>query len=391
MYIYTQHYKGVLVMSWLFPNYSRKNFEIIKGNGCKVYDQNNQEYLDLTSGIGVTNLGHNHPELKKALLQQIDNIWHMPNLYHSEIQEQVACKLANQKDYVAFFCNSGTEANEAAIKLAKKATGRNKIISFWQSFHGRTFGSMSVTGQANIQAGFGSMLQDVAYFPFNEIDELKEALDEQVAAVIVELIQGESGIHVAYQGWIKELDHLCQQNGTLLIVDEVQTGIGRCGSLFAYEQYGITPDIITSAKALANGLPVGAMLANKKYANAFSPGSHGSTFGGNKLALSVANQVLDYVQSAEIVENVNMRSQQFFDGLAHIQSNKMIDIRGKGLMIGIELTDEYVLQHVMLQLEKEGVLTLKAGKNVLRLLPPLTISQEEVDFALDKIAKVLVG
>lgn len=223
----------------------------------------------------------------------------------------------------------------------------------------------------------------------NEIDELKVALDEKVAAVIVELIQGESGIHVAYQGWIKELAHLCQQNGTLLIVDEVQTGIGRCGSLFVYEQYGITPDIITSAKALANGLPAGAMLANKKYANAFSPGSHGSTFGGNKLALSVANQVLDYVQSAAIVENVKMRSQQFFDGLAHIQSNKLIDIRGKGLMIGIELTDEYVLQHVMLQLEKEGVLTLKAGKNVLRLLPPLTISQEEVDFALDKIAKVL--
>lgn len=174
-------------------------------------------------------------------------------------------------------------------------------------------------------------------------------------------------------------------------MDEVQAGIGRCGSLFAYEQYGITPDIITSTKALANGLPVGAMLANKKYANTFFPGSHGSTFGGNKLALSVANQVLDYVQSVEIVENVKMRSQQFFDGLAHIQSNRMIDIRGKGLMIGIELTDEYVLQHVMLQLEKEGVLTLKAGKNVLRLLPPLTISQEEVNFALDKIAKVLVG
>lgn len=378
-------------MTFLFPNYQRKPIELVSGKGCMVTDQSGKQYLDLTSGIGVSSLGHQHPVLTTALKQQVDKIWHTSNLYTNSLQEAVAEKLANHKDYVAFFCNSGTEANEAALKLAKKATGRNKILSFQQSFHGRTYGAMSLTGQSSIQQGFGEMLGEVAYFPFNDIEEIAENLNQEVAAVIVELIQGESGIHVAYKGWIKELYKLCKKQGILFIVDEVQTGIGRTGSLFAYEQYDIEPDIITSAKALANGLPLGAMLGKQSLAQAFSPGSHGSTFGGNPLALSVACQVLDLVQTPEIQENIQQRSSQFFNGLQQIASKKIIDIRGKGLMIGIELTDSLVLTQVMNQLENHGVLTLKAGTNVLRLLPPLTISQAEVAKALEIIEEVLAG
>ena len=378
-------------MTFLFPNYQRKPIELVSGKGCMVTDQSGKQYLDLTSGIGVSSLGHQHPVLTTALKQQVDKIWHTSNLYTNSLQEAVAEKLANHKDYVAFFCNSGTEANEAALKLAKKATGRNKILSFQQSFHGRTYGAMSLTGQSSIQQGFGEMLGEVAYFPFNDIEEIAENLNQEVAAVIVELIQGESGIHVAYKGWIKELYKLCKKQGILFIVDEVQTGIGRTGSLFAYEQYDIEPDIITSAKALANGLPLGAMLGKQSLAQAFSPGSHGSTFGGNPLALSVACQVLDLVQTPEIQENIQQRSSQFFNGLQQISSKKIIDIRGKGLMIGIELTDSLVLTQVMNQLENHGVLTLKAGTNVLRLLPPLTISQAEVAKALEIIEEVLAG
>ncbi|EOT44406.1 acetylornithine transaminase [Enterococcus columbae] len=378
-------------MTFLFPNYQRKPIELVSGKGCMVTDQSGKQYLDLTSGIGVSSLGHQHPLLTKALKQQVDKIWHTSNLYTNSLQEAVAEKLANHKDYVAFFCNSGTEANEAALKLAKKATGRNKILSFHQSFHGRTYGAMSLTGQSSIQQGFGEMLGEVAYFPFNDIEEIADNLNQEVAAVIVELIQGESGIHVAYKGWIKELYKLCKKQGILFIVDEVQTGIGRTGSLFAYEQYDIEPDIITSAKALANGLPLGAMLGKQSLAQTFSPGSHGSTFGGNPLALSVACQVLDLVQTPEIQENIQQRSLQFFNGLQQISSKKIIDIRGKGLMIGIELTDSLVLTQVMNQLEKHGVLTLRAGKNVLRLLPPLTISQAEVAKALEIIEEVLAG
>lgn len=391
LYIYTHNNEGVLVMTFLFQNYQRKPIELVNGEGCNVTDQLGKQYLDLTSGIGVSSLGHHHPVLTKALKDQVDKIWHTSNLYTNSLQESVAEKLADNKDYVAFFCNSGTEANEAALKLAKKATGRNKVFSFQQSFHGRTYGAMSLTGQSSIQQGFGPMLDDVLYFSFNDIEEIAESLNHEVAAVIVELIQGESGIHVAYKGWIKELFKLCQKQGILFIVDEVQTGIGRTGTLFAYEQYDIEPDIITSAKALANGLPLGAMLGKTYLAASFGPGSHGSTFGGNPLALSVADKVLDLVKQPELMENVCQRGTQFFNGLKQISSKKIIDIRGKGLMIGIELSDPLVLASVMNTLEKQGLLTLKAGKNVLRLLPPLTISQEEVALALAILEKVLAG
>lgn len=377
----------MVVGNYLFSNYARKPFEIMEGDGCYVTDNQGKTYLDFTSGIGVMNLGYNQPKLNQVLAEQAQKIWHTPNLYDNHLQEIVAEKLIQDKDYLAFFCNSGAEANEAAIKLARKATGKSQIITFTNSFHGRTYGAMSATGQPSIHAGFEPLVPGFVYVPYNDFAALEAEVTDQTAAVMLELIQGEGGVTVADSEWIQQIATLCQEKNILLVIDEVQTGIGRTGSLFAFEQFQVTPDIFTLAKGLGNGFPVGAMLGKTELGEHFGPGSHGTTFGGNKLGMAVASEILEQL-SSELLVASQQRSQQLFSGLAEIKSDKIREIRGKGLMIGIELDPEVSVNDILEALEIEGLLALRAGTNTLRLLPPLTISEAEITLGVEKLKKV---
>lgn len=377
----------MIVGNYLFSNYARKPFEIMEGDGCYVTDNQGKTYLDFTSGIGVMNLGYNQPKLNQVLAEQAQKIWHTPNLYDNHLQEIVAEKLIQDKDYLAFFCNSGAEANEAAIKLARKATGKSQIITFTNSFHGRTYGAMSATGQPSIHAGFEPLVPGFVYVPYNDFAALEAEVTDQTAAIMLELIQGEGGVTVADSEWIQQIATLCQEKNILLVIDEVQTGIGRTGSLFAFEQFQVTPDIFTLAKGLGNGFPVGAMLGKTELGEHFGPGSHGTTFGGNKLGMAVASEILEQL-SSELLVASQQRSQQLFSGLAEIKSDKIREIRGKGLMIGIELDPEVSVNDILEALEIEGLLALRAGTNTLRLLPPLTISEAEITLGVEKLKKV---
>ncbi|MGM0173818.1 acetylornithine transaminase [Enterococcus sp. DIV0800] len=368
-------------MSYLFPNYVRDMIDLVDGSGSYVYDQNGTAYLDFMSGIAVSNLGHKNPKVMQALHEQSQKIWHSSNLYTNHLQESVAEKLTMGKDYLAFFCNSGTEANEAAIKLARKATGRPKIISFLQSFHGRTYGALSATGQPQLQQGFFPIVEGFDYVPYNQLEALKELLDENVAAVMLEVIQGEGGVIPAEKAWLQAVAKLCKANGSLLIIDEIQTGMGRTGNFYAFEAYQIEPDIITLAKALANGIPVGAMLGKKELAEAFGPGSHGTTFGGNNLAMKVAETVVSQINQPEFLVDVKAKGAFLKAELAKLtgESEKVVEVRGEGLMLGVQLDSAETLQAVIQTLKQEKLLAIKAGGNVLRLLPPLTISQSELE------------
>ena len=378
-------------MSHLFPNYARDEIDLVDGSGSYVFDQNGEKYLDFMSGIAVSNLGHKNPKVMAAITQQAEKIWHSSNLYTSSLQEKVAEKLTMGKDYLAFFCNSGTEANEAAIKLARKATGRSKILSFEQSFHGRTYGALSATGQPALQAGFFPIVEGFEYLPYNQLEPLKQQLNEQVAAVMLEVIQGEGGIIPAEKEWLQAVAQLCKENGSLLIIDEIQTGMGRTGTFFAFEDYQIEPDIITIAKALANGIPVGAMLGKAALADAFGPGTHGTTFGGNNLAMNVADCVVSEINQPEFLASVAEKGSYLMRELSKLldTSEKVLDVRGKGLMVGIELDSPETLQQTVQELKKQHLLAIKAGKNVLRLLPPLTISQQELKDGIEIIQSVL--
>lgn len=378
-------------MSHLFPNYARDSIELVDGLGSYVYDQTGTKYLDFMSGIAVNNLGHKHPKVIQALSEQTNKIWHSSNLYTNTLQEDVAEKLIMGKDYRAFFCNSGAEANEAAIKLARKATGRSKILSFHQSFHGRTYGALSATGQPALQAGFFPIVEGFEYLPYNQLDPLKRKLDENVAAVMLEVIQGEGGIILADPKWLQAVAKLCKENGSLLLIDEIQTGMGRTGTFFAFETYQVDPDIITIAKALANGIPVGAMLGRAELAEAFGPGSHGTTFGGNHLAMRVANTVIDVINQVDFLTEISQKGQFLITELRRLEasSEKVIEIRGKGLMVGIELVSPEILQQTLQELKEKKLLAIKAGKNVLRLLPPLTISKKELTEGITIISQIL--
>lgn len=364
-------------MTYLFENYKRAPIEFVKAEGSYLIDNEGKAYLDFSSGIGVTNLGF-HPQVQQALIQQAGRIWHSPNLYLSSLQEQVAQELAGSYDYLAFFCNSGAEANEAAIKLARKATGKQGIITFQQSFHGRTFGAMAATGQDKIKEGFGDGVPHFSYAVYNDLASVEDLVNQDTAAVMLELVQGESGVRPAEAAFVKDLADFCQQEGILLIVDEVQTGMGRTGQLYSFEHYGIIPDIVTLAKGLANGLPAGALLGKSSLAPAFGPGSHGSTFGGNKLAMAAALETLHIMKEAGFLEEVRSNSAILMEQLqlAFQDHPKISAVRGLGMMIGIETSDS--LSKIVEAARQKGLIILTAGENVIRLLPPLTISREEI-------------
>lgn len=364
-------------MTYLFENYKRAPIEFVKAEGSYLIDSEGKAYLDFSSGIGVTNLGF-HPQVQQALIQQAGRIWHSPNLYLSSLQEQVAQELACSYDYLAFFCNSGAEANEAAIKLARKATGKQGIITFQQSFHGRTFGAMAATGQDKIKEGFGDGVPHFSYAVYNDLASVEDLVNQDTAAVMLELVQGESGVRPAEAAFVKDLADFCQQEGLLLIVDEVQTGMGRTGQLYSFEHYGIVPDIVTLAKGLANGLPAGALLGKSSLAPAFGPGSHGSTFGGNKLAMAAALETLHIMKETGFMEEVRSKSAILLEQLqlAFQDHPNISAVRGLGMMIGIETSAS--LSRLVEAARQKGLIILTAGENVIRLLPPLTISREEI-------------
>ncbi len=364
-------------MTYLFENYKRAPIEFVKAEGSYLIDSEGKAYLDFSSGIGVTNLGF-QPQVQQALIQQAGRIWHSPNLYLSSLQEQVAQELSGSYDYLAFFCNSGAEANEAAIKLARKATGKQGIITFQQSFHGRTFGAMAATGQDKIKEGFGDGVPHFSYAVYNDLASVEKLVNQDTAAVMLELVQGESGVRPAEAAFVKDLADVCQQEGILLIVDEVQTGMGRTGQLYSFEHYGIIPDIVTLAKGLANGLPAGALLGKSSLAPAFGPGSHGSTFGGNKLAMAAALETLHIMKETGFLEEVRSKSTILLEQLqlAFQDHPKISAVRGLGMMIGIETSAS--LSKIVEAARQKGLIILTAGENVIRLLPPLTISREEI-------------
>ncbi|MBC2207251.1 acetylornithine transaminase [Listeria booriae] len=372
-------------MSNLFPTYAKFPIEIVEGKGTVVKDANGKEYLDFTSGIAVCNLGHCNEAVLAAVQQQLTQIWHTSNLFESSIQEQVADKLTVGSKRAVFFCNSGAEANEAALKLAKKHTGCDEIITFQQSFHGRTIATMTATGQGKIHDGFGTLLPGFTYLPYNDLEALEQTISEQTAAVMLEIIQGEGGVIPATTEFLQGTSALCAKYGALLIIDEVQTGMGRTGKRFAFEHAGIEPDIFTLAKGLGNGLPVGAMIGKAELAESFGPGVHGSTFGGNKIAMAAADVVIDHIFKEAFLAEVAEKG-AYFQALLAEQLPGVV-IRGKGLMFGIELEIEAV--EVVKSLQEAGVLTLTAGPNVLRILPPLTVTKTELEQVAEKLVVVL--
>ena len=365
-------------MTKLFSNYKRAAIDFASAQGNYLTDTDGKTYLDFSSGIGVTNLGY-HPHVNQALTEQVGKILHQPNLYHNQLQEDVADLLIGDKDYLAFFCNSGAEANEAAIKIARKASGKQEIITFQNSFHGRTFGSMSATGQDKIKQGFGEGVPHFSYAIFNDIDSVKALASDETAAIMLELVQGESGVQPADKDFVKALADFCKETGIYLIVDEVQTGLGRTGKLYAYEHYDIEPDIFTLAKGLANGVPVGAMLAKSSLGEAFSYGSHGSTFGGNKLAMAAAKATLEVMLIPGFLDTALENGNQLQAKLQAALSDKetVTTVRGLGYMIGIETTGN--LGELVQSARDKGLIVLAAGTNVIRLLPPITLSDAEIE------------
>src|SRR5690625_1835103 len=373
-------------MTALFATYNRFELTVAEASGTVVKDTDGKEYLDFGSGIGVCNLGHRHPDVQQAIEEQLNKYWHVSNLYHVPLQEEVAELLtANSAGDYVFFCNSGAEANEAAIKLARKASGKTKIITFQQSFHGRTFATMAATGQDKVQQGFGPMLEAFDYVPFNDIEAVKKKIDGETAAVMLEVIQGEGGVVVGDSAFIKGVEKLCERHDILLIVDEIQTGIGRTGKPFAYEHYDISPDIITVAKGLGNGLPVGAVLAKEAFYDVFDAGSHGTTFGGNPIAMAAARAVLQTIFQPEFLQEVERKGNYFQSELKEKLADQAIvtAVRGNGLMVGIVCNSD--VSGIVPLLIKQGILVLGGGPYVIRLLPPLTVTDQEMDQAIQLI------
>ncbi|WP_124728425.1 aspartate aminotransferase family protein [Staphylospora marina] len=379
----------------LFPTYIRYDVEFEKGEGVWLTDRSGRRWLDFASGIGVTGLGHNHPRVRAALIRQAGQLWHLSNLFPHRLQERVAEALCRVSGMGAvFFCNSGAEANEAAIKLARrwareaKVIAEPQILTFEGSFHGRTLATLTATGQEKVKRGFDPLPGGFRILPPENMDAVREATGAATAAVLLELVRGEGGVKPVDPGFVRELADWCREKRLLLMVDEVQTGIGRTGAWFAFQRYGITPDVITTAKGLGNGFPVGAMLAREELKPHLGPGSHGTTFGGNLLAMAAAGAVLEELEVSGLIGEVEAKSRLLRDGLRQVLSPyaEVIDVRGLGLMIGVELT--VPVQPFIRELLHAGLVTLPAGETVLRLLPPLVVGETEIRQAVRIIGQV---
>ena len=375
---------------------------ITKGKGCYVYDTEGRKYLDMIGGIAVNCLGYGNPKLVSAISKQAKDIIHVSNYYHIPQKSELAYRICRSSfaDKV-FFCNSGAEANEAAIKLARsyfyyKSVNKYEIITADMSFHGRTMGTIAATGQEKFSKPFAPNVPGFVHVPFNDIDAMTDAVNPRTAAIMLELIQGESGVHPADKEYILEVKKLCQEKGILLIFDEVQTGVGRTGKMFCYQNYGVTPDIMTLAKGLGGGVPIGAMCCTNEVATGFKVGDHGSTFGGNPLACAAGNAVMEVFEEQGIIDNVRDVSDDLFDKLNKLRAkyNCIRSVRGMGLLIGIEFDDTITAQGMREQLMTMGFLVSAIGKSTIRLAPPLIITKQQAGSfikALDKILKNVSG
>ncbi|WP_226000502.1 acetylornithine transaminase [Paenibacillus sp. BJ-4] len=382
--------------SSLFPNYARYPLSLVKGQGSWLWDDQGKRYLDFMSGIAVTNLGHAPQAVAERLKKQIDELWHVSNLFHIPGQERAAALLtANSSADAVFFCNSGAEANEAAIKLARryhqkvKQTGRYEIITFTQSFHGRTLATLTATGQDKVKEGFLPLPAGFKSVPLHDQAALEAAISENTAAIMLEMVQAEGGMYPVDPAFVDVITKLCREHGLLLIIDEVQTGMGRTGKLFSFEHYGIEPDIFTLAKGLGSGFSVGAMLGKGYLREAFTAGSHGSTFGGTPLAMAAVQATIETI----IDDNLPERAAEMGEYLFHSLQKQLgdipfvKDIRGKGLMVGIECAEP--VAELVLAGQKKGILFITAGPNVIRLLPNLYVTKGEIDQAVTLIAELI--
>ncbi len=369
--------------------YGRQPLVLVKGEGCRVWDDHGKEYLDCVAGLAVVNLGHAHPEVAKAAAAQLTQLVHVSNIYYTTPMVELAEALVRLSfaDRV-FFANSGAEVNEGAIKLVRRysrerfGAGRHRIICMENSFHGRTLGALSATGQSKFWQGFDPLLPGFAFVPFNDLEAVAKAVDDTVCAVMLEPIQGEGGVCLPSPDYLKGLRQLCDDKGLLLILDEIQTGLGRTGKLFAQENFGITPDVMTLAKALANGLPMGALLATEEVAGAFVPGTHASTFGAGPVVAAAANTALGLLSAPEFLAGVRERGVFVEKRLSALQAELPVikEVRGLGLMWGLELTQEGT--PVVAACRERGLLLNCTQGNVIRLLPPLVITAQELDAAL---------
>lgn len=372
----------------LLPTYGQRTLEIDWAEGSYVIDTSGKTYLDFVMGIAVCNTGHRHPMVRAAVEQQLGQVWHTSNLYSIGGQQRVAETLLTDTPFThAFFCNSGTEANEAAFKLIRKWTGKQKIVSFTQSFHGRTFAMLGATGQAKVKSGFGPMVSDFVHAPFNDLAAL-EWIDEKTAAVWLEVVQGEGGVVVGESAWLQALQAKADACGVKVVVDEVQTGIGRTGTRYAFEQTPLRPDVVTLAKGLGSGFPVGAMLTAPGAEDVFGPGSHGSTFGGNPLAMAAAEATLDVLFNEAALRHVREMGELFRQGLEQLlDGEQWIDVRGRGLMIGLVATCP--IAPYIERLRHAGLLVVAAGPNVIRFLPSLLVTPKEIHEALALLTHVI--
>ncbi len=386
----------------MVPNYAPSAVIPVRGEGSRVWDTENNEYIDFAGGIAVTALGHSHPKLVDVMRQQAGQIWHLANVMTNEPALRLAKKLT-EKTFAdrVFFCNSGGEANEAAFKLVRRyafdhyGEQKHEIIAFNKSFHGRTLFTVSVGGQAKYKEGFEPPPGGISHCDYNNIEQLKALISDRTCAVVMEPIQGEGGIIPADVEFAKQVRELCDEHNALLVFDEVQSGVGRTGTFFAYEQLGVKPDVLTSAKALGNGFPVGAMLATEKAAKSLAFGTHGSTYGGNPMACAIAEAVIDIIDTPEVLAGVETRRQQFVEGIKAINEKHNIfkDVRGMGLLIGAEVVDNFAGKAALFikAAAKEGLFILVAGPNVVRFAPSLIIPESDIAEGLARFEKAVAA
>ena len=370
--------------------YAKQTLTIVRGQGASLFDVNGVEYLDCSSGHGVANLGHAHPKIAEALYKQANTLITLfesfPNDQRAQLMEKITA-LAPGLDRV-FFCNSGTEAVEAAFKFSRISTGRKNFIAAMRAFHGRTYGSLSATFNKKYREGFEPLLPGVSHVSYNNIEALDKAVNQETAAIILEVVQGEGGVYPASLEYIQAARRICDERGALLIVDEIQTGFGRTGKMFAVQHYGVTPDLLTCAKSLAGGVPMGAVLIGANIKN-LVPGVHGSTFGGNPLSCAAANAALDVILGEDLPGQAAAKGAYLMEKLKKIESSNIRDVRGIGLMVGIEMKQK-VTPYIK-TLQEKKIIALNAGLTVIRLLPPLVITYEQIDHLVDVLTEVLTS
>lgn len=371
-----------------FPCYPKRNLSLVKGKGSLVWDQDGKEFIDCISGHGVAFIGHSNPKVLEAINRQAVTLITCPGTFYNDQRQKLIKKLIQiTPTYLDqfFFCSSGAEAIEASIKFARLATGRKEFISTYRGFHGRTLGALSATHNPKYRKDFIPLLPGFIHVPYNRFDKLAEAVNDNTAGIILEAVQGEGGVHIADSDYIKSVELLCREKNIFLILDEVQTGLGRTGKMFAFQHFDIKPDIVCVAKSIAGGLPMGVTMGTRDIQ--MSPGKHGATFGGNPLACAAAVAALDYIEENSLVAAAAEKGCYLLERLKELKHSNIREVRGLGLMIGIETRIK--VKPIIMDLMTEGVLVLPAGANIIRLLPPAVITYEEMDHVIEKISWVL--